>query len=120
MWVFQVFKSSLVNCSYFSQFLLLQEKCSINSENEAIKNRQILSFIATKLGCKFKIVSHKAKETTENDANLDVVHTPPKLEDLVPRPPVVAIVGHIDHGKYVLELLLAHPLSDCFLRHCLH
>ena len=93
----------MANCSYFSQLLLLQEKCSINSENEAIKNRQILSFIATKLGCKFKIVSHKANDTTENIANLDVIHTPPKLEDLVPRPPVVAIVGHIDHGKYVLD-----------------
>ena len=48
-------------------------------------------------------MSHKANDTTENIANLDVIHTPPKLKDLVPRPPVVAIVGHIDHGKYVLD-----------------
>ena len=57
-------------------------------------------FLASKLNCKFKFV--KPPEDEVEAENLDVVHPPPKLEDLVPRPPVVAIVGHIDHGKTTL------------------
>ena len=82
--------------------LILQPKCSINSEKEPLKHRELLTFIATKIGCKFKIVSHKTTDKPQDVVNLDVVHPPPKLKDLVSRPPVVAIVGHIDHGKYVI------------------
>ena len=81
------------------QEYFFQQKCTINSESDPLGSQHILSYIATKLGCKFKIVGHKPKDSLEEDVNLDVVHKPPKLEDLVPRPPVVTIVGHIDHGK---------------------
>ena len=49
--------------------------------------------MASKMKCKFNIVTNKGQETEK--VNLDVVHDPPRMEDLVPRPPVVAIVGHI-------------------------
>ena len=58
-----------------------------------------LQFICTRDLTKIKKIV-KSKQVI---SALDVIHTPPKLEDLLPRPPVVAIVGHIDHGKYVLD-----------------
>lgn len=53
------------------------------------------------MSCHFKIVKPNIDKEKEV-INLDVVHNPPKLEDLLPRPPVVTIVGHIDHGKTTL------------------
>ena len=63
-----------------------------------IKDRKILDKLAKEFNCQFDYVSSQEKD----DVDLDVKHDPPKLEDLVPRPPVVAIVGHIDHGKTTL------------------
>ena len=63
-----------------------------------IKDRKILDKLAKEFNCQFDYVSCQEKD----DVDLDVKHDPPKLEDLVPRPPVVAIVGHIDHGKTTL------------------
>ena len=63
-----------------------------------------MTFIASKINCGFRFVPPPKQKSPERDdnPNLDIVHDPPKLEDLVPRPPVVAIVGHIDHGKTTL------------------
>ena len=53
--------------------------------------------------CKFKFIQTAAVTTKSLDEeNLDVRHEPPNVSDLVARPPVVAIVGHIDHGKTTL------------------
>lgn len=73
-----------------------------------INCRNVLNEIAKKLRCKFKLIPDPRKHKGQHDRNeseeenLDVVHPPPRLEDLVPRPPVCAIVGHIDHGKTTL------------------
>ena len=61
----------------------------------------ILQAVAKKLKCKFVFVQDK-QVREENEINLDIMHAPPKVDDLLPRPPVVAIVGHIDHGKTTL------------------
>ena len=72
-------------------------------ERQPIRSREVLKDVAKKFRCKFKFIAdprRRALSDAESIAeNLDVVHPPPKLEDLKPRPPVCAIVGHIDHGK---------------------
>ena len=79
----------------------LQKRCKIGSENDPINDQIILQAVAKKLKCKF-VISKVEKVIEKEEENLDIVHDPPLVEDLVPRPPVVAIVGHIDHGKTTL------------------
>jgi len=84
------------------ELILTIDESMVSDERQPIRSRSLLTEVSKKLRCKFKYVADPRKSSSHSSdevENLDVVHPPPRLEDLQPRPPVCAIVGHIDHGK---------------------
>ena len=72
---------------------------NIQDYNSPITNPHIFKYFREHYRCKFNVA---AISVTKDVENKDVEKSSINYADLVTRPPVVALVGHIDHGKTTL------------------
>ncbi|XP_028031294.1 translation initiation factor IF-2, mitochondrial [Bombyx mandarina] len=71
-------------------------------KDTVIHNPQVVRDIVKISGCRFKLVARPDAEIKDEE-NKDAVPAPPAAEEaLRPRPPVVCVMGHVDHGKTTL------------------
>lgn len=86
------------------QEVMLYVEGADNIEPSAVlEDLKIIQEIVRKCGMKSRIVAAPQKEITIETKDRDVMPQPPApQENLKPRPPVVTVMGHVDHGKTTL------------------
>ncbi|XP_055905743.1 translation initiation factor IF-2, mitochondrial [Eupeodes corollae] len=96
--------NSLNRCLDDVQEVMLYVDGADNIEPHArLEDLKIIQEIVKKCGMKSRVVAAPEKEILSELKDRDILPQPPApLENLKPRPPVVTVMGHVDHGKTTL------------------
>ena len=72
----------------------------IESEEQELCDRNLFNSLAARLHYKNNYIENPKKKHDKLQVDKDVKRDPPAAEeDMIGRPPVITIMGHIDHGK---------------------
>ncbi|KAG8252511.1 Translation initiation factor IF-2, mitochondrial [Homalodisca vitripennis] len=87
----------------FEVMMYVDNSVYFDKPSSVISDWQVLQDIVKKSGYRCKIVSPPNEQENSMEDFQDITKRPPASEDqLRPRPPVVTIMGHVDHGKTTL------------------
>lgn len=103
MTVAELAQSSKLDLEHIQEVMLYVKGAGSIEPEARLEDQKIVKEILQKCGLRMKIVAAPSLEKPQEEKDRDVVpRGPPAEENLRERPPVVTVMGHVDHGKTTL------------------